>query len=186
MILDAQLSFSYISSTQTTDNVSAINFGNTGSSNNIIDLHGTGLLPTLVNGQGARDLGIGDSPSLELTSQVVTTFTSAGAATLIVLLQGATDNGSGAPAAWSTWWSSPTYALATLVQGAQLYSIPFPRPPAGIAIPRFIRMAYTVGVANFTAGALGSYIVLDRFDQPYQSTGNAVLGGYPAGITIAN
>jgi hypothetical protein len=60
----------------------------------------------------------------------------------------------------------------------------FPRPPAAIAIPRFIRLLYTtVGAAT---GVVWSTIVLDRDDQPYQSTGNQNYGGYPAGITVAN
>jgi len=60
-----------------------------------------------------------------------------------------------------------------------------PRPPDGIAIPRFLRMSYAVAGATFTAGTVVSAIVLDRDDQPYLSTNNAILGGYPAGINIA-
>jgi len=33
--------------------------------------------------------------------------------------------------------SSPAYALATLAAGAKLYEMDMPRPPAGVAIPRF-------------------------------------------------
>jgi hypothetical protein len=29
-------------------------------------------------------------------------------------------------------------------------------------------------------------IVLDRHDQMYQGLNNAILGGYPAGVTVAN
>jgi hypothetical protein len=61
----------------------------------------------------------------------------------------------------------------------------FPRPPAGIAVPRFLRLGY-VSTGTHSAGALGAWIVLDRMDQMYQSTGNAILGGYPAGLTVAN
>ncbi len=156
-------------------------------STNVIDLHMTTGIPVLANLSGARDIGIGDDPALKLLVQVVTAFTSAGAATLVVKLQGATDNGSGSPNAYSTWWISPAYALATIaVAGARLMDMDFPRPPAGIAVPRFLRLLYTIGGATTTAGTVAAYIVLDRMDQMYQSTGNAVMGGYPAGITIAN
>lgn len=156
-------------------------------SGNVIDLHGAGLIPVLANLQGARDMGIGDDPALKMLVQVSTLFTSAGAATLQIALQGATDNGSGAPSSFSTWWTSPAYALATIaVQGARLYDMDLPRPPAGIAIPRFLRMSYIIGGATTTAGQIISGIVLDRFDQPYSSTGNAVIGGYPAGLNVAN
>jgi hypothetical protein len=155
-------------------------------SGNTIDLHMAGI-PVLANLQGARDMGVGDSPALKMLVQVSTAFTSGGAATLQVALQGATDNGSGAPNTFVTWWTSPAYALATIaVAGARLYDMDMPRPPAGVAVPRFLRMAYIIGGATTTAGGIVSGIVLDRMDQMYQSTGNGVMGGYPAGLTVAN
>jgi hypothetical protein len=177
MILDSLLQFSG------TQNLAQV-VGNYVSTN-ILDLHISGL-PVLANNQGARDLGIGDDPAMKLLVQVVTTFTSGGAATLAVNLQGATDNGSGAPNAFSTHWGSPVYALATLVQGARLLDMDMPRPPAGIAIPRFLQLQYVVGGATTTAGNVSAFIVLDRHDQMYAGTTNSTLGGYPAGITVAN
>ncbi len=154
-------------------------------STNIIDLHMAGI-PVLSNNQGARDIGIGDDPALKLIVQVITAFTSGGAGTLVVNLQGATDNGSGGANAFSTWWGSPTYALATLSAGGRLFDMDMPRPPDGIAIPRFLQLQYVIGGATMTAGTVFSAIVLDRQDQYYTSTNNAVLGGYPAGINVAN
>src|ERR1700676_716236 len=90
---------------------------------NVIDLGITSGIPSSANGGGARDIGIGDDPALKLLVQVIVAFTSGGAGTLQVGLQGAIDNGSGAPAAFVTWWLSPAYALATLVQGARLYDM---------------------------------------------------------------
>lgn len=177
MILDSLLQFdSAANLAQTTG---------TYNSANIIDLHMAGI-PTLSSGQGARDIGIGDDPALKLLVLVTTTFTSGGAATLIVTLQGSVDNGSGAPLSWTSWWASPTYALATLVAGARLLDMDMPRPPAGIAIPRFLRLTYAIGGATTTAGTVESLIVIDRWDQPYSSTANSTAGGYPAGITVAN
>ena len=143
-------------------------------------------IPTSANGGGARDMGVGDDPALKLVVTVTTTFTSGGAGTLQCELQGAIDNGAGAPAAFSVWWQSPVYALATLVQGERLYDMDFPRPPAGIAIPRFMKMSYIIGTATMTAGVIYSRVQLDREDYAYSSTDNSVRGGYPAGINVAN
>ncbi len=174
MILDSLLSFSL-----TAGDVPTV----TATSGNILDLHMAGI-PVLANLSGARDLGIGDDPALKLLVQVTATF--AGGTSLAVAIQGATDNGSGAPNAFSTWWTSPAYALATLVQGARLLDMDMPRPPAGISIPRFLQLNYTIVGTMSGGGTLKSFIVIDRHDQPYLSTSNAVLGGYPAGITVAN
>jgi hypothetical protein len=157
-----------------------------GTSSFIIDL-GIGQLtptnwvgiPDSSRGGGARDIGIGDRPALKLLVQVLT----AANGTLSVALQGAVDNGSGAPAAFSTWWISPTYAQATLVAGARLMDMDMPRPPAGVAEPRYLQLLYA-GTA--TAGTLAGFIVLDRWDQFYNATNNAIPGGYVPGIAVAN
>lgn len=180
MILDALLQF---------DN--AVSFAGvavgTQVSTNIIDLGINSGIPSSANGGGARDIGIGDNPAMKLLVQVITAFTSGGAATLQVTLQGAIDNGAGAPAAFSNWWSSPAYALATVAgAGSRLMNMDMPRPPDGIAVPRFLQLLYTIGTAQFTAGTISSFIVLDRDDQMYNSTANEVIGGYPPGIAIAN
>src|SRR6266478_2756933 len=139
MILDALLQF---------DNaVSLAIAAGTQASTNVIDLGVTSGIPSSASGGGARDIGIGDDPALKLLVQVTTTFTSGGAGTLAVSLQGAIDNGAGAPAAYSTWWTSPAYALAALNAGSRLFDMDMPRPPDGIAVPRFIRLSYAVAGA---------------------------------------
>ena len=189
MMLDSLLSFSFTTSNSSTtaaantDNLAQV--AGTYFSNNTLDLHIQGL-PVLTSGQGARDIGIGDDPAMKLLVMVGTTFTSGGSPTLSVAIQGAQDNGSGAPGAFTSWYSTPAYALASLVAGARLMDMDMPRPPDGIAIPRFLRLAYTIAAATTTAGTALSYIVLDRHDLPYNSTVNSTLGGYPAGITVAN
>lgn len=155
-------------------------------SGNTLDFGINSGIPSNANGGGARDMGIGDDPALKLLVQVSTAFVSAGGGTLQVTLQGAIDDGTGAPAAFSSWWSSPIYTIAQMVAGARLLNIDFPRPPQGVAVPRFVRLLYTVATATITAGQMVSGVVLDRDDQMYQSTSNAVIGGYPAGITVAN
>lgn len=158
----------------------------TQASTNILDYGILSGIPSSANGGGARDMGIGDDPALKLLVQVGTTFTSGGAGTLSVAIQGAPDNGSGAPGTFVTWYVSPAYALATLTAGGRLLNMDFPRPPDGVVVPRFVRLLYTVGAVAFTAGTITAFVVLDRDDQMYNSTDNSVLGGYPAGITINN
>lgn len=185
MILDGQLLF--------TSGAAApyAQFGDTitasGNSSNIIDLHilAPPGVPVLASGQGARDIGIGDDPALKILVQCLTTF--ATGTSLIVALQGSPDNGSGAPAGFVTWYTSGTVALASLVAGARLMDMDMPRPPAGQPVPRFLQLNYTVGGSNFTGpSVLIGTLVLDRMDQMYQSTVNSRMGGYPAGITVAN
>jgi hypothetical protein len=190
MILDGLLLFTQGStppggSTAYADTITA-----TGNSTNTIDLGpgptNTALPPsqTSPNTQPFRDIGIGDDPAMKLLIMCLTTF--ATGTTFQVALQGAPDNGSGAPGAFTSWWTSPAYATATLVQGARLYDMDMPRPPAGVGLPRFLRLAYTATGSAFTSAFLLGTIVIDRHDQVYNATNNAILGGYPAGITVAN
>jgi hypothetical protein len=184
MIIDGLLRFTGVTPASGIGNADGTDSPTTGAqtSTNILDLHMLGI-PVLANLQGARDMGIGDDPALKLLVQVQAAFT--GGTSLIVALAGATDNGSGAPNAFSVWWTSPTYAEAGLTVGTRLYDMDMPRPPAGVAVPRFLQLNYT-SAGSHGAGKLSGQIILDRFDQMYQSTNNAVLGGYPAGIVIAN
>src|SRR6267142_3951400 len=108
MILDGFLQFSSAQS------IAAV--ASTIVSTNTIDL-GVGLvgnqqIPTFAAGGGARDIGIGDDPAMKFLVQISTTVTSGGAATLAVALQGAPDSGTGTEGSFTTWWSSPAYALA--------------------------------------------------------------------------
>jgi hypothetical protein len=173
MILDGLLQFS----APTGDAPTA-----SGVSTNVIDLHMAGI-PVLAAGQGARDIGIGDDPAMKLLVQVITAFT--GLTSLAVALQGAPDNGSGLPAAFVTWWTGPAVLAASLTAGARLYDMDMPRPPAGLPVPRFLQLAYTIAGVG-TGGVLKGFIVLDRHDQMYNANANNILGGYPPGIVITN
>ena len=178
MILDASLQFDTAVSL-------AIAVG-TQPSTNAIDWGLIGGLPTASTTSNVRDMGIGDDPALKLLVQVSTTFTSGGAGTLSVTVQGAPDAAANTPGVYVSWYTSPVYALGTLTAGERLMDMDFPRPPAGVAIPRYVRLLYTVAGATITAGNVTSYIVLDRDDAIYSSTNNATMGGYAAGITVAN
>lgn len=152
----------------------------TQTSSQILDLHMAGI-PVLASSQGARDMGIGDDPSLKLMVEVTTAFASG--TNLVVNFQGAPDNGSGAPGSFTTYVTGPTVVEANLIVGARVLEIDVPRPPPATAFPRFLQLQYVTS-GTHTAGKIRGAIVLDRHDQPLQS--NAVLGGYPPGVAIAN
>lgn len=156
----------------------------TAASTDVVDLGVTSGIPSSANGGGARDIGVGYPQKLLV--QITSAATSGGAGTLSVTIQGAPDNGAGAPGAYASWWTSPVYTLAQLALGARLMDMDFPRPPQGVAMPRFLRLLYTVGTADLTGGTIFSAIILDRADQAYNSTANQTRGGYPAGINVAN
>lgn len=167
MILDGQLQFTAsttgdLPTTGTQNSTNTINWG-------LVSPQGGGTV---------RDMGIGANPALKLLVQVLTTF--AGGTSLQIALAGSTDN-----VTFNNYWLSPAYAEAALNAGSRLYDMDFPRPPDGIAVPQYVRLAY-ITVGTHTAGAIQGFVVLDRDDQMYQSTDNSVIGGYAAGITVAN
>lgn len=147
---------------------------------NIVDLGLSGL-PSSANGGGARDIGVGDNPSLKLSAIVGTTF--ADGTSMELILAGAPDNGSGAPGSYETMWDSNVYVEADLVAGAQLANVDVPRVVFGQALPRFLRLSF-VTVGTHTAGTIQANIVIDRDDQIMGSGG--AYSGYPAGIVVAN
>lgn len=155
----------------------------TQTSSNVLDLgiSGIPLSSASPTGGGARDIGIGDDPAMKLLVQVAVAFT--GGTSLQVNLQGAPDNGSGAPGSYTTMYSSAVVAEASLIVGARIADIDVPRPVPGQPLPRFLALQY-VSVGTHGAGQLRAHIVLDRHDLPEQA--NAVLGGYTPGIVIAN
>jgi len=187
MILDGLLQFTSSTGGGTGNGDSPTAIGSTASANQL-DLHlatGSGI-PVLASGQGARDIGIGDDPAMKLLVLVTAAFTTGAGGTLSVQLQGSPDNGSGAPLGFVTYYQTPVYAVATLVAGARLMDMDVPRPPAGVAEPRFLQLNYVIATGVMTVGTIKAWIVLDRHDEFYNSTINSIIGGYPPGVTIAN
>lgn len=177
MIIDRFLMFTGSSAAAPTDSPTT----GTEVSTNVIDLGVDSGIPSSANGGGARDIGIGDDPSLELWAQVTTAF--ADGTSLQAQLQGAPDNGAGAPGSYVTMWTGEAVLEAALVAGAYLANVTVPRTVAGQVPPRFLRMRF-ITVGTHTAGAVEAGIVLDRQD-PIKGAGGA-LSGYPAGINVAN
>jgi hypothetical protein len=184
MILDGLLQFTNSTGggTGTGDSPTAV--GNTASTNQL-DLHIAGI-PVLASGQGARDIGIGDDPAMKLLVMVTAAFTTGAGGTLSVQLQGSPDNGSGSPSGFVTYYQTPVYAVASLAAGARLMDMDVPRPPAGVAEPRFLQLNYVIATGVMTGGTIKAWIVLDRFDQFYNATNNAIVGGYLPGVTVNN
>lgn len=183
MILDRLLQFSSnqtVGTTQTTvPSSDTIDFG--------LGVAANPQIPTPAQGGGVRDMGIGDAPALKLLVQMSEGLgSSTPGVTLQVLLQGAPDDGTGAPDSFVTWWSSPAYTAAEAVAGARLLDMDFPRPPAGDPVPRFVRLAYVLAAQNPNAGLINASIVIDRDDQMYNGSNNAVQGGYRPGIAVQN
>ncbi len=148
---------------------------------NIIDLGVINGIPTSAQGGGARDIGTGDDPSLKLS--VIATAAFASGTSLQLELQGAPDNGSGAPGAYTVMWISPAILEAALVAGVQLANIDVPRPVLGQPMPRYLKLTF-ITVGTHTAGSVEAQIVIDRDDQVVGITG--AYSGYPAGLNVAN
>jgi hypothetical protein len=150
-------------------------------STNIIDLGVTSGVPSSANGGGARDIGAGDNPALEIMVVADTAFV--GGTSVAVSVQGAPDDGTGAPGSFTPMANIPAVVTANLDQGQAIGNITVPRPVPGQVLPRFLKLVYTT-VGDFTAGTVTAGIVLDRDDQ---ITGlNGGYSGYPAGLTVAN
>lgn len=147
---------------------------------NIIDLGITLGIPTSANGGGARDLGIGDYPAMKLSAIATAAFTASN--TIYCELQGAPDNGSGAPGSWTVMWTGATFTSAPA--GAQLANVDLPRAVFEQVLPRFLKMTFVSGGTTNTTGLVEAQIVLDLDQQIISSAGD--LSGYPAGTTVAN
>ena len=147
---------------------------------NVIDL-GLNGLPTSASGGGARDIGIGDYPAMKLSALVITAFT--GGTSLQLQLQGAPDNGSGAPGSYTQMWISAAILEAQLVAGAQIANVDMPRAVFAQVLPRFLQLNF-ISVGTHTTAAIECNLVLDLDQQVMGTSGN--YSGYPAGITIAN
>jgi hypothetical protein len=194
MILDGQLCFTGGTALPNNGPTVAQAVTATADSTNIIDLGpatgATGIPTNAEPGaisnptQPFRDIGIGDDPAMKLLVQCTTTW--ATLTSLVVNFQGAPDNGSGGTGSFSTYYATPSIVAANLVAGARLMDMDVPRPPPNLPEPRFLKLNFAVTGSNATNANVFAAIVIDRHDQIYNGTVNSVLGGYPAGIVVAN
>ncbi|MDR3554069.1 MAG: hypothetical protein P4L55_04890 [Syntrophobacteraceae bacterium] len=119
---------------------------------NIIDVS---QIASSASGKG-RDVGIGDSPALQIAIEVMTAFAGTGAS-LQILLQTAPDSGFGTPGSWSVLNMTPVMPVANLTVGQITYLDIVP------GVQKFLKLTYVVTGANMTQGAVIAGMVLDRF-----------------------
>lgn len=119
-------------------------------STNIIDRGAYGIPKHGKSPGFAYDLGKGFDPLLRV--QVTTPFTAAGAATLVMELQGSVDEAFTSPVAL---WTSPAIPVASLIAGYVAIIDRFPRN----TVHRYLRMNYTVATGPMTAGKLMAGLV---------------------------
>ncbi|MDR3572270.1 MAG: hypothetical protein P4L50_00275 [Anaerolineaceae bacterium] len=154
----------------------------TQTASNIVDLGVPSGVPSSASGGGARDIGIGQPGVLKLMAISTVAFTVG--TSMQLELDGAADNGAGAPSGtWTPMWTSPVINEAQMTAGAILANVDVPRVVPGQVLPRFLRLRY-ITVGTHTLGQVEAGIVLDQ-DLHIVGTGGA-LSGYPAGITVSN
>ena len=147
-----------------------------------LDPAGTAITVTapstnVLDGQQARDFGIGSGghgEPLEFVVTVGTAFAAVGAATLTIQVQGSVDN-----ITWTTYVQTDAIPKANLT-AAQQIKIPMPTQaaaPHAAGIPRYYRLNYVVATGPFTAGTVEADLV------PCAQPGSL---GYASGFTVNN
>jgi hypothetical protein len=120
-------------------------------------------LASSASGYG-RDIGIGDDPTLLLVVSASVPIIGLANSTLSIALQCAKDDGTGNPTGWDTIAQSEAIAVGTAGISGEIWRTPIPQANAGY-VPKFYRLAYTVGTANLATngtGAIISQMVLDK------------------------
>lgn len=128
-------------------------------------LTATRVSTNVVDAKGFGDVGIGGC--LYIYVQVNTALTSAGASTLTVALQ-TDDNASFSSA--TTVYTTAAIPKASLIAGYQVVNVAVPT-----GCERYLRLNYTVGTADFTAGSITAEII------PYQGQSDRY---YPSAIPV--
>jgi len=141
MILDDRLCFD-----------AAVAITATRASTNVIDL------------TNSRDMGIGTQLPIVLIGDGL--FASAGGtATLSIAAETSPDNVTYTPSV-----ATPALTITQLnLEFQQPYLLPimWPRPRKGLTFPRYLRLYYTVGTQNFSAGSVQAYLAIGRDDVIY-------------------
>lgn len=117
----------------------------TAASTNVLDI--TGAVGTPPHAAAALDVDVGRA-DCRIGFTIDETFVSAGASTLSIALQVDTAAAFGSATAL---WTSSAIAKATLVKGYMFEELVI--LPRGIT-ERYLRLYYTVGTADFTAGKI--------------------------------
>jgi hypothetical protein len=125
-----------------------------------------------------RDLGV-DGQVLDVLVQIVTALT--GGTSIVVAIQGAPDNGSGAEGTYVDLVKTPAIVAARLTAGRELLRVPLPMlqdAGANSNVPyRFLKLVYTI-VGTFSAGTIYAGLI------PH--TGRQNNYSYTSGFTVTN
>ena len=109
-----------------------------------------------------RELGGALTKMMDLFVSVNTTFTAAGAATLVIAVETSTDNST-----YNVAMQTDPIPVASLVAGAAALITKFPHAALGDEPPRYLRLGYTVATGPFTAGALSAGLIVGGVEQWY-------------------
>jgi|WetSurMetagenome_2_1015567.scaffolds.fasta_scaffold00850_7 hypothetical protein len=149
MIMDAQLAFS---SAQAITTASA-------ASSNITAYDLSGGNTNIGGASGYRfgaDLGVSEGfNKAKIVVSFPVAFTTTNSATLNIQFQGSTDSST-----WTTYIESGAIAAASLTQGAA-WVFDWPRKALGAAMPKYVRMYYTLGTGQMTTGTINANVVLN-------------------------
>lgn len=125
-------------------------------STNVIDLRALGTIP-----QGGSPIGdVGRSPNIKWGTQITTTVTSGGAATIDFRLCQSANNDLSSPTVLA---SSGAVALATMVAGYWVPAVTRDVPPV---TARYLGMNYVIATATTTAGNVWAGILSTRQTTP--------------------
>ena len=113
----------------------------------------------------ARDIGGAVTDQLMNMAQVITAFTSGGAATLKLQFQASND-----ASTWTTIAQTDDVPVASLVQGYRFLNGEIVNYP-GSTLYRYLRFNYVIGTAVMTAGALKAGFVPSLDVQPVYARG---------------
>lgn len=166
MLMDAQLSFSQAQAITTASaastNVTA--YDQSGGNTNI-------------GGPAAyrfgADLGVSEGMNkAKIVVGISTAFTSTNSATLNFQFQGSTDSSS-----WTTYIESGAIAAANLTKGTA-WVFDWPRKAIGAAMPKYVRMYYTLATGQMTTGTIEANVVLNADGWV------GIADQYPANYTV--
>lgn len=123
-----------------------------------------------------EDLGLGRGVGTPTVEVFTGAGTPAAATSLAVAFQGAPDNGGGTIAGltFTPYMSTSAIPLASILSSIRLAAFDLPQRRAGLGLPRFINLNYTVVGTNFTGLTLTSLINVGG------GSAQGTLGQYPS------
>jgi hypothetical protein len=163
MIMDAQLSFS---SAQAITTASA-------ASTNITAYDESNGQTNWGKATFGADMGVSEGKTKpKIVVSIPTAFTSTNSATINFQFQGSTDSST-----WTTYIESGALAATVLTAGAT-WVFDWPRKALGAAMPRYVRMYYTLGTGQMSTGTINANVVLNADGWV------GIADQYPANYTV--